>query len=81
MSSSEPPQEAVAVFGYIEGPFLVSRTCCVRELHAPCIEGPFSAELAMCANAIHPNRFMNTSIWDMSTSIWDTKLQTGGVEG
>jgi hypothetical protein len=29
-----PPQEAVVVFGYIEGPFLVSRTGCV-------LEGPF----------------------------------------
>ena len=36
-----PPQEAVVVFGYIEGPFLVSRTGCTRECHAPCIEGPF----------------------------------------
>ncbi len=32
-----PPQEAVVVFGYIEGPFLVSRTGCARERHAPCI--------------------------------------------
>jgi hypothetical protein len=30
-----PPQEAVTVFGYIEGPFLVSRTGCARERHAP----------------------------------------------
>jgi hypothetical protein len=36
-----PPQEAVVVFGYIEGSFLVSRTACARERHAPCIEGPF----------------------------------------
>ena len=36
-----PPQAAVVVFGYIEGPFLVSRTGCARERHAPCIEGPF----------------------------------------
>ena len=36
-----PPQEAVVVFGYIEGPFLVSTTGCARECHAPCIEGPF----------------------------------------
>jgi hypothetical protein len=36
-----PPQEAVTVFGYIERPFLVSRTDCARERHAPCIEGPF----------------------------------------
>jgi len=36
-----PPQEAVVVFGYIEGPFLVSRTGCAHERHAPCIEGPF----------------------------------------
>jgi hypothetical protein len=36
-----PPLEAVVVFGYIEGPFLVSRTGCARECHAPCIEGPF----------------------------------------
>ena len=36
-----PPQEVVVVFGYIEGPFLVSRTGCARERHAPCIEGPF----------------------------------------
>jgi hypothetical protein len=36
-----PPQETVVVFGYIEGPFLVSRTGCARERHAPCIEGPF----------------------------------------
>ena len=36
-----PPQEAVVVFGYIEGPFLVSRTGCARECHTPCIEGPF----------------------------------------
>jgi hypothetical protein len=48
-----PPQEAVVVFGYIEGPFL---------------------------DAMHPNRCMSTSIWDMNTSTWDTKLQTGGVE-
>ena len=41
MSSSEPSSEAVVVFGYIEGPFLVSRTGCTRELHAPCIKGPF----------------------------------------
>jgi hypothetical protein len=77
-----PPQEAVVVFGYIEGPFLVSRTGCARERHAPCIEGPFLvAKLAMRANAMHPNRCMSTSIWDMSASIWDMKLQTGGVEG
>jgi hypothetical protein len=36
-----PPQEAVVVFGYIEGPFLVSRTGCACECHTPCIEGPF----------------------------------------
>jgi hypothetical protein len=36
-----PPQEAVTVFGYIEGPFLVSRTSCARERHTPCIEGSF----------------------------------------
>ncbi len=36
-----PPQEAVVVFGYIEGPFLVSRTGCAGEHHAPSIEGPF----------------------------------------
>jgi hypothetical protein len=36
-----PPQEAVVVFGYIEGPFLVTRTDCARERHVPCIEGPF----------------------------------------
>jgi hypothetical protein len=36
-----PPQEAVVVFGYIEEPFLVSRTGCESERHAPCIEGPF----------------------------------------
>ncbi len=36
-----PPQEAVTVFGCIEGPFLVSRTGCARERHAPCIEGSF----------------------------------------
>jgi hypothetical protein len=36
-----PHQEAVVVFGYIEGPFLVSRTGCARERHGPCIEGPF----------------------------------------
>jgi hypothetical protein len=36
-----PPQETVVVFGYIEGPFLVSRTGCARERHEPCIEGPF----------------------------------------
>ena len=30
-----PPQAAVAVFGYIEGPFLVNRTGHVRERHAP----------------------------------------------
>jgi hypothetical protein len=36
-----PPQEAVVVFGYIEGSFLVSRTGCARERHAPCIEGSF----------------------------------------
>jgi hypothetical protein len=36
-----PPQEAVVVFGYIEGPFLVSRTGCARECHAPCIEESF----------------------------------------
>jgi hypothetical protein len=35
-----PPQEAVVVVGYIEGPFLVSRTGCGSERHAPCIEGP-----------------------------------------
>jgi hypothetical protein len=29
-------------------------------------------------NTMHPDRCMNTSIWDMRTSIWDTKLQTGG---
>jgi hypothetical protein len=28
-------------FGYIQGPFLVSKTGCARERHAPCIEGPF----------------------------------------
>jgi hypothetical protein len=36
-----PPQEAVVVLGCIEGSFLVSRTGCARERHAPCIEGPF----------------------------------------
>ncbi len=36
-----PPQEAVTVFGYIGGQFLVSRTGCAREHHAPCIEGSF----------------------------------------
>jgi hypothetical protein len=36
---------------------------------------------SMRANVMHPNRCMNTSIWDMNTSIWDTKLQTGGSEG
>ncbi len=36
-----PPQEAVVVFGYIEGSFLVSRTGCAREYHTPCIEGSF----------------------------------------
>ncbi len=36
-----PPQEAVVVFGYIKGPFLVRRTGCAREHHGPCIEGPF----------------------------------------
>jgi hypothetical protein len=30
-----PPQEAVVVFGYIEGPFLVRRTGCAHERHAP----------------------------------------------
>jgi hypothetical protein len=36
-----PPEETVAVFGYIEGLFLVNRTGCVCERHAPCIEGSF----------------------------------------
>ncbi len=36
-----PPQETVAVFGYIEGIFLVSRTVCTSERHEPCIEGQF----------------------------------------
>jgi hypothetical protein len=36
-----PPQEAVVVFGYIEGPFLVIRTGCACERHAPFIEGLF----------------------------------------
>ncbi len=36
-----PPQEAVVVFGYIEGSFSVSKTVCTKERHAPCIEGPF----------------------------------------
>ncbi len=36
-----PSQETVVVLGYIEGSFLVSRTGCAREHHAPCIEGPF----------------------------------------
>ncbi len=36
-----PPQESVVVFGYIEGPFLVSRTGCTRQRHAPCIEETF----------------------------------------
>jgi hypothetical protein len=36
-----PPREAVVVFGYIEGPFLVRKTGCARERHTPCIEGPF----------------------------------------
>ncbi len=36
-----PPQEAVVVVGYIEGPFLVSRTGCSREHHTPCMEGSF----------------------------------------
>jgi hypothetical protein len=36
-----PPQEAVVVFGYIEGSFLVSKTGCARERHAPCIGGSF----------------------------------------
>jgi hypothetical protein len=35
------PQEEVTVFGYIEGPFLVIRTGCTSERHAPCIEGSF----------------------------------------
>jgi hypothetical protein len=36
-----PPHEAVVVFGYIQGSFLVSKTGCARECHAPCIEGSF----------------------------------------
>jgi hypothetical protein len=36
-----PPQEAVTVFGYIEGSFLVNRTGCTIEHHEPCIEGSF----------------------------------------
>ena len=77
-----PPQEAVVVFGYKEGPFLVSRTGCACEHHAPCIEGPFLVNRTGHARERHdPNRCMITSIWDMNTSIWDTKLQTGGVEG
>jgi hypothetical protein len=36
-----PPQKTVVVFGYIAGSFLVSRTDCARERHAPCVEGPF----------------------------------------
>ena len=75
-----PPQEAVVVFGYIEGPFLVSRTGCARECHAPCIEGSFLVSRTGHARERHaPNGCMCTSTWDMSTSIWDTKLQTGGV--
>ena len=34
-------EEAVVVFGYIEGTFLVSRTGCTRELNAQCTEGSF----------------------------------------
>jgi hypothetical protein len=41
MSSSDPPQESVVVFGYIGGPFFVCRTVCVHERHTPCIEGSF----------------------------------------
>ncbi len=37
-----PPQEAVVVFGYIGGPFLVCRTVCVHKRHPPCMEGSFS---------------------------------------
>jgi len=73
-----------SVWIYIEGPFWVSRTACARERHAPCIEGPFLVNRTGHARERHtpyPNRYMNTSIWDISTSIWDTKLQTGGVEG
>jgi hypothetical protein len=36
-----PPQEAVVVLGYIAGSFLVRRTGCVRERHAPYIGGSF----------------------------------------
>jgi hypothetical protein len=36
-----PPQEVVPMFSYIEGPFLVRRTGCTCERHAPCIDGPF----------------------------------------
>jgi hypothetical protein len=80
--AQSPPQEEVVVFGYIEGPFLVSRTGCARERHPPCIEGPFLVNRTGHANERHaPYRCMSTSTWDMSTSIWDTKLQTGGVEG
>ncbi len=39
-----PPQEAVVVFGYIQGTFLVNRTGCVRECHEPCVEGPISGK-------------------------------------
>jgi hypothetical protein len=31
----DPPQEAVVVFGYIEGSFLVRKTGDVRERHVP----------------------------------------------
>jgi hypothetical protein len=48
-----PPQEAVVVFGYIEGPFLVSRTGCARERHAPCIEGPFLVNRTGHARELH----------------------------
>jgi hypothetical protein len=48
-----PPQEAVTVFGYIGGSFLVNRTGCARERHAPCIEGPFLVNRTGHAHELH----------------------------
>jgi hypothetical protein len=48
-----PPEETGVVFGYIEGSFLVSRTGCACERHAPCIEGPFLVNRTVHARELH----------------------------
>jgi hypothetical protein len=47
-----PPQEAVSVFGYIEGSFLVSRTGDERERHVPNIYRSMRFNVHLCNHII-----------------------------